>query len=228
MNLQAQKEKVGEAAVEFVASLYPDRLKLGIGTGSTAECFIRSLTVLKDRIDATVPSSVRSEALLREMDLPVMDLNAVGSLDVYIDGADEINAELEMVKGGGAALTREKIVAAASNAFVCIADETKLVDKLGSFPIPIEVIPIARSMVARELVVMGGQPVWREDTTTDNGNWLLDVHGLPVSEPLGLEQRIELIPGVVCCGIFARNAANLALIASATGIQRLEASRDIV
>ena len=143
MNLDKQKEKVGEAAVEYIATLYPDRLKLGIGTGSTAECFIRGLGRLKDRIEATVPSSSRSEALLRQLGLPVVDLNEVDLLDAYVDGADEVNAALQMVKGGGAALTREKIVAAASNEFVCIADETKLVDVLGAFPVPVEVIPMA-------------------------------------------------------------------------------------
>ena len=151
MNLDKQKEKVGEAAVEYIATMCSDRLKLGIGTGSTAECFIRGLGRLKDRIEATVPSSSRSEALLRQVGLPVVDLNEVDLLDAYVDGADEINADLQMVKGGGAALTREKIVASASNVFVCIADETKLVEMLGAFPIPVEVIPMARSLVAREL-----------------------------------------------------------------------------
>ena len=213
MNLDKQKEKVGEAAVEYIATLYPDRLKLGIGTGSTAECFIRGLGRLKDRIEATVPSSSRSEALLRQVGLPVVDLNEVDLLDAYVDGADEINADLQMVKGGGAALTREKIVAAASNEFVCIADETKLVDVLGAFPVPVEVIPMARGLVARELAKLGAQPVWREGTNTDNGNWILDLHGLSVGSPDELERQIETIPGVVCSGIFAQNAATRAFIA---------------
>jgi len=212
VDLQEQKERVGAAAVDYVESLYPDRLKLGIGTGSTAECFIRGLVRLKSRIEATVASSVRSEALLKEMGLPVVDLNQLESLDAYIDGADEINPNLEMIKGGGAALTREKIVAAASDTFVCIADETKLVEILGAFPIPIEVIPMARSAIARQLVAMGGQPVWREGVVTDNGNWILDVHGMAVEDPKSLEKHLETLPGVVCSGIFAMTHANMALL----------------
>lgn len=212
MDLQQQKERVGAAAVDYVESLYPDRLKLGIGTGSTAECFIRGLVRLKHRIEVTVASSARSEALLKELGLPVVDLNQVESLDAYIDGADEINGSLEMIKGGGAALTREKIVAAASEVFVCIADETKLVEVLGAFPIPVEVIPMARSYISREIATLGGQPVWREGVVTDNGNWVLDVHGMVVTDPEKLERHLEAIPGVVCSGIFAITPANMALL----------------
>ena len=222
MNLDKQKEKVGEAAIEYVATLYPDRLKLGIGTGSTAEYFIRGLGRLKDRIEATVPSSSRSEDLLRQMGLPVVDLNEVESLDAYVDGADEINADLQMVKGGGAALTREKIVASASNVFVCIADESKLVEMLGAFPIPVEVIPMARSLVTRELAKLGAQAIWREGTNTDNGNWILDLHGLSVGSPDELERHIETVPGVVCSGIFAQNAATRAFLAKGDGVVCLE------
>jgi ribose 5-phosphate isomerase A len=146
------------------------------------------------------------------MGLPVVELNQVESLDAYIDGADEINPNLEMIKGGGAALTREKIVASAAETFVCIADETKLVEVLGAFPIPIEVIPMARSVIARQLVALGGQPVWREGVVTDNGNWILDVHGMAVDDPESLEKHLETLPGVVCSGIFAMNPAQLALL----------------
>lgn len=222
VDLHKQKEQVGAAAVDYVERLYPDRLKLGIGTGSTAECFIRGLARLKSRIEVTVASSARSEALLKELGIPVVDLNHVESLDVYVDGADEINDNLEMIKGGGAALTREKIVAAASERFVCIADETKLVRTLGAYPVPVEVIPMARSLVARALADLNAQPVWREGVTTDNGNWILDVHGLSVDFPETLEKRIETIPGVVCCGIFAHNAASLALLAVGDEVRRLE------
>ena len=170
MDQQALKEQVAEAALERVAARHNDRLLLGIGTGTTAECFIRSLPAIRSRIEATVASSERSAALLEELGLPVMDLNSVGPLDVYVDGADEANEQLALIKGGGAALTREKIVAAASEEFICIADASKRVDVLGTFPLPVEVIPMARSHVARALVQLGGQPVWREETITDNGN----------------------------------------------------------
>ena len=221
MDVQEQKERVGAAAVDYVESLYPDRLKLGIGTGSTAECFIRGLARLRSRVEATVASSVRSEALLKEMGLPVVDLNQVESLDAYIDGADEINPNLEMIKGGGAALTREKIVASAAETFVCIADETKLVEVLGAFPIPIEVIPMARSVIARQLVALGGQPVWREGVVTDNGNWILDLHGMVVDDPESLEKHLETLPGVVCSGIFAMNPAQLALLGGGGGVTQM-------
>jgi len=162
MDQQALKELVASAAVARVAAIHSDNLVLGIGTGSTAECFIRQLVSLRGRIDVTVASSERSAELLKSLDIPVDDLNNVGELDAYIDGADEANHHLQLIKGGGAALTREKIVAAASKEFICIADESKLVGILGAFPLPVEVIPMARSYVARQLVALGGQPVWRE------------------------------------------------------------------
>ena len=223
MDLQEQKERAGAAAVDYVESLYPDRLRLGIGTGSTAECFIRGLARLKSRIEATVASSVRSEALLKEMGLPVVDLNQVESLDAYIDGADEINPNLEMIKGGGAALTREKIVAAASDTFVCIADETKFVEVLGTFPLPVEVIPMARSHVARELAKLGGQPVWREGVLTDNGNVILDVHGLQIHSAIETERQINDMTGVVCNGLFAMRPADEVLLGTPTGVLSLTA-----
>ena len=221
MDLQEQKERVGAAAVDYVENLYPDRLKLGIGTGSTAECFIRSLVRLKSRIAVTVASSERSEALLKELGLPVVDLNQVESLDAYIDGADEINNNLEMIKGGGAALTREKIVASAAEKFVCIADETKLVEVLGAFPLPVEVIPMARSYAARSLLQLGGQPVWREGVVTDNGNIILDLHGQRFTDPCGAESAINQVAGVVSNGLFARRPADLLLLATAEGVREL-------
>ena len=219
MDQQTLKEQVAESALERVSARHSDRLLLGIGTGTTAECFIRTLLAIRSRIEATVASSERSAVLLRELDLPVMDLNSVGPLDVYIDGADEATAQLALIKGGGAALTREKIVAAASEEFICIADASKRVDVLGAFPLPVEVIPMARSHVARALAQLGGQPVWREDTITDNGNLILDVHGLHISNPVEIETRINQIVGVVCNGLFAHRPADVLLLGTPAGVE---------
>ena len=221
MDQQQLKDQVAAAAIEQVAALEGDDLVLGIGTGSTAECFIRRLPALAARIDTTVASSERSAALLKELGLPVSDLNSVGELDVYVDGADEANHHLQLIKGGGAALTREKIVAATAARFICIADESKLVGTLGEFPLPIEVIPMARSHVARELVKLGGQPVWREGVVTDNGNIILDVHGLKIAEAIKLEQDIDHIAGVVCNGLFALRPADLLLLGTPDGVRTL-------
>jgi ribose 5-phosphate isomerase A len=218
---QLLKEKVAEAAFERVAAEHNDRLLLGIGTGTTAECFIRLLPQLKSRIEATVASSERSAALLSELDLPVVDLNSVGPLDVYVDGADEANSQLHLIKGGGAALTREKIVAAASRQFICIADESKRVETLGAFPLPVEVIPMARSHVARALVKLGGQPVWREGVITDNGNMILDVHGLSIMDARQLETAINQVTGVVCNGLFANRAADVLLLGTSQGVKEV-------
>jgi ribose 5-phosphate isomerase A len=215
------KEKVAEAAFQRVAAEHNDRLLLGIGTGTTAECFIRLLPQLKSRIEATVASSERSAALLSELDLPVVDLNSVGPLDVYVDGADEANSQLHLIKGGGAALTREKIVAAASRQFICIADESKRVETLGAFPLPVEVIPMARSHVARALVKLGGQPVWREGVITDNGNMILDVHGLSIVDARQLETAINQVTGVVCNGLFANRAADVLLLGTSQGVKEV-------
>jgi len=223
MDQQALKESVAAAAIERVAAIDNDRLVLGIGTGSTAECFIRQLTALRPRIETTVASSERSAALLAELGIPVDDLNSVGPLDAYIDGADESNEHLQLIKGGGAALTREKIVAAASELFICIADESKLVATLGAFPLPIEVIPMARSYVARELVALGGQPVWREGVVTDNGNLILDVHGLKINQAIALEERIDHITGVVASGLFALRPADVLLLGTQGGVKTLTA-----
>ena len=221
MDQQTLKEAVAAAALERVKALPGDRLALGIGTGSTAECFIRLLPALQGRIKVTVSSSERSEAMLAELGLPVVDLNTVAGLDAYIDGADETNSELQLIKGGGAALTREKIVAAAADVFICIADVSKRVATLGAFPLPVEVIPMARGLVARELSKLGGEPIWREGVVTDNGNVILDVHGLVIDRPAELEDRINQITGVVCSGLFARRPADLVLLGTPEGVQVL-------
>ena len=221
MDQQALKELVASAAVARVAAIHSDNLVLGIGTGSTAECFIRQLVILRGRIDVTVASSERSAELLKSLDIPVDDLNNVGELDAYIDGADEANHHLQLIKGGGAALTREKIVAAASKEFICIADESKLVGILGAFPLPVEVIPMARSYVARQLVALGGQPVWREGTVTDNGNVILDVYGLQIAQAMNLEERIDHIAGVVSSGLFALRPADVLLLGTGDGVRTI-------
>ena len=221
MDQQALKELVASAAVARVAAINSDNLVLGIGTGSTAECFIRQLVSLRGRIDVTVASSERSAELLKSLNIPVDDLNNVGELDAYIDGADEANHHLQLIKGGGAALTREKIVAAASKEFICIADESKLVGTLGTFPLPVEVIPMARSYVARQLVALGGQPVWREGTVTDNGNVILDVYGLQIAQAMSLEERIDHIAGVVSSGLFALRPADVLLLGTGDGVRTI-------
>ena len=219
MDQQVLKEQVAEAALERVAARHSDRLLLGIGTGTTAECFIRTLPAIRSRIEATVASSERSATLLEALGLPVMDLNSVGPLDVYVDGADEANAQLALIKGGGAALTREKIVAAASEEFICIADASKRVDVLGAFPLPVEVIPMARSHVARELFRLGGQPVWREGVITDNHNLILDIHGMAIDDAVAMEARINQIAGVVCNGLFALRPADVLLVGTSQGVE---------
>ena len=225
MSANAFKEIAANAAIDFIRADNCDKLLVGIGTGSTAECFIRQLPVLRSRIAPTVASSVRSEALLTEQEIPVIDLNsAAGPLDIYIDGADEITAELHMIKGGGAALTREKVIAAASRFFVCIADDSKLVSELGAFPLPIEVIPMARQYVADALREMGGSPVWRQGVSTDNGNVILDVHDLDCSKALELETTINQITGVVTSGLFAHRPADIALLGGESGVQTLSRS----
>ena len=195
---------------------------IGVGTGSTVNHFIDALATIKGRIEGAVSSSEASTERMKGHGIPVYDLNAVGELTLYVDGADESNARLQLIKGGGGALTREKIVAAASRRFVCIADETKLVDVLGRFPLPVEVIPMARSYVARELVKLGGTPVWREGFVTDNGNLILDVQGLEILEPDKLEQQINNIAGVVTVGIFALRPADVLILGTPDGPRTLE------
>ncbi len=203
----------------------PDNAIIGVGTGSTVNFFIDELIKVRDRIKGAVSSSDASTARLKAGGIEVMALNDAGTLAVYVDGADEVTKHLAMIKGGGAALTREKIVAGASTKFVCVADQTKLVEVLGKFPLPVEVIPMARSYVARELVKLGGHPDWRmkdgQAVVTDNGNWILDVHGLSIVNPPLLETEINQIPGVVTNGIFARRGADVLLLASANGVQTL-------
>ena len=217
------KQQVAEAAIERVSRHPDDQLVLGIGTGSTAEWFIKGLERLRHRIDVTVSSSERSAALLHDMGFIVCDLNAVPRVDLYVDGADEANDRLQLIKGGGAALTREKIIAAASERFICIADESKKVEVLGAFPLPVEVIPMARSFVARELAKLGGQPVWRENVVTDNGNVILDVHGLEIHDPLETERQINDMTGVVCNGLFAMRPADELLLGTPDGVMSVTA-----
>ncbi len=217
MSQEQWKREVGEAAVDYVR----EDSVLGVGTGSTVNAFIDALGQSGKRIEAAVSSSEATSERLRALGIDVVDLNQAGSLDLYIDGADEFDGHRRLIKGGGAALTREKIVAEASNRFVCIADETKQVRVLGRFPLPVEVIPMARSLVARKLVGLGGQPEWREGLVTDNGNLILDVHNLDLVDPLAMEQAINNLPGVVTCGIFARRPADVILIAGTEGLRTL-------
>lgn len=208
------KRAVAKAAIRFV----PDGKIVGVGTGSTADLFIDELAAVKDRIIGAVTSSERSGQRLAAHGIRLFDLNDVEDLPVYIDGADEIDGSFAMIKGGGAALTREKIVAAVARQFVCIADESKRVDVLGRFPLPVEVIPMARSYVARRLAELGGQPKWREGVVTDNGNVILDVHGLRITDPVGLETAIDGIVGVVTNGLFARRGADVLLLGTTDGV----------
>ena len=221
MDSNTLKLAAAQAAIAYV----PIDTVIGVGTGSTVNFFIAELAKISHRIKAAVSSSEASSELLRQAKIEVVTLNDAGILSVYVDGADEITPALAMIKGGGGALTREKIVAAASDKFVCIADQSKLVDVLGKFPLPVEVIPMARSYVARELVKLGGHPEWRmkddRGVVTDNGNWILDVHGLVITSPMELESTINQIAGVVTNGLFARRGADVALLASASGVQTL-------
>lgn len=194
---------------------------IGVGTGSTVNHFIDALASIRTRIEGTVSSSEASTARLKKLGIPVLDLNSTGDLDVYVDGADEATRHLQLIKGGGGALTREKIVAAASRRFICIADDSKLVDILGEFPLPIEVIPMARSLVARKLTALGGRPELRAGFTTDNGNVILDVHNLKIMEPAKLESQINDIPGVVTCGLFALRPADVLLLGGDDGVKKI-------
>ena len=214
----ARKQAAAAAALGFLR----DGMTVGVGTGSTVNHFIVALAAWRDRIAGAVSTSEATTRLLRGAGIEVVDLNAAGSLELYVDGADEATRHLHLIKGGGGALTREKIVAAASDRFVCIIDDSKLVDVLGRFPLPVEVIPMARSLVARQLLRLGGQPVWREGFVTDNGNAILDVHNLEILDPPALETEINQIPGVVTVGLFARRPADVLLVAGATGVERIE------
>jgi ribose 5-phosphate isomerase A len=217
MNQDLNKQRAAEAALGYVR----DGEVVGVGTGSTVNFFIDALATPGRRIAGAVSSSEASTRRLRAHGIEVLDLNAVGELGVYVDGADEATRALELIKGGGGALTREKIIAAASRRFVCIVDEQKLVDRLGRFPLPVEVIPMARSLVARELARMGGKPVPREGFVTDNGNLILDVHGLDIPDPAALETSINQVTGVVTVGLFARRPADVLLVGTGTGVVTL-------
>ena len=218
MNQDEMKKLAAKAAVEYVEGGI-----IGVGTGSTVNHFIDFLAEIKHKIEGAVSSSEASTQRMKDHGIEVLDLNSVGEMELYVDGADESNHNLQLIKGGGGALTREKIVAAASKRFVCIADGSKLVDVLGKFPLPVEVIPMARSYVARQLVKLGGTPVWREGFVTDNGNLILDVQDLEITDPKGLEQTINNLAGVVTCGIFALRPADVLILGSAEGPRILTA-----
>lgn len=219
-NSDALKKAAAKAAMQYIE----DGTVVGVGTGSTVNFFIDALAERKYDIEGAVSSSDASTERLKSHGIEVFDLNSVGDIPVYIDGADEINEHGQMIKGGGGALTREKIVAAGARQFICVADENKLVDRLGQFPVPVEVIPMARSYVGREIVKLGGDPVWRQDFTTDNGNWILDVHNFDIMEPMKLETQLNNIVGVVTNGLFAQRGADIALIAREDGVQTLKIS----
>jgi ribose 5-phosphate isomerase A len=212
------KKQAAEAALKYVE---PNTI-VGVGTGSTVNFFIDALATMKNDIEGAVSSSEESTKRLKAHGIEVIELNNVGNLPVYIDGADEIDEHLRMVKGGGGALTREKIIAAVADKFICIADESKVVGRLGNFPVPVEVIPMARSYVAREIVKLGGDPVWRQGFTTDNGNVILDIHNFDILDPVQLEQQLNSIVGVVTNGLFAKRGANVAIIASPAGLKFME------
>ncbi len=215
------KQAVAQAAIRYVAENVPAGSIVGVGTGSTANCFIDALVQIKDRVGATVASSEATKKRLEGHGFMVLDLNAVTSLPVYVDGADEITHSLEMLKGGGGALTREKIVAAVADRFVCVCDASKLVATLGTFPLPIEVIPMAQAYVAREIVKLGGQPKFRDGFITDNGNVILDVHGLAIDAPVAMEATLNAIVGVVTNGLFARRGADVLLLGTPAGVRQM-------
>ena len=220
MSQNTKKQHAAREALKYVE----ENAILGVGTGSTVNFCIDGLEEIRSRIRGAVSSSQASTARLQKMGIPVLDLNEVDHFDIYVDGADEINPSLEMIKGGGAALTREKIVAAVARKFVCIVDDSKTVDVLGTFPLPVEVIPMAREYVARELKKLGGNPVWRKDCVTDNGNQILDVHDLRIENPGELEKAINAIPGVVTVGIFSKRGADVLIVGTEDGVRVSEKS----
>ncbi|WP_454689537.1 ribose-5-phosphate isomerase RpiA [Achromobacter aloeverae] len=224
LSQQELKQQAADAALEIVEQLAGPGVVIGVGTGSTADLFIDGLARFKGRVRGAVASSERSAKRLQGHGLTVFDLNDIDRMPVYIDGADEIDARLHMIKGGGGAQTREKIVASVADRFVCIADESKLVERLGAFPLPVEVIPMAVAAVSRTLAKLGGRPAVRQGFTTDNGNVILDVSGLVITDAPVLELEINNIPGVVTCGLFSRPGADLALLATQNGIRRLSRS----
>ena len=213
MSQNEGKRLSGEAAAKFIE----EGTVVGVGTGSTVAYFIDALARMKHQIEGAVSSSEQSSALLKKHGIPILDLNSTGPLSLYVDGADECDTHNRLIKGGGGALTREKIIAATSKKFVCIIDASKEVKLLGKFPLPIEVIPMARSYVARQIVALGGQPVWRDGVVTDNGNWVLDVYNWQIVDPVGMEAELNQITGVVCVGLFAKRAADIVIV---DGVQR--------
>ncbi len=215
------KQAVAKAAVDYIAPRLESDSIVGVGTGSTANFFIDMLASLKQEFDGAVASSEATAERLKSHGIPVYDLNSAGELEFYVDGADETNDRLELIKGGGGALTREKIVAEVAKTFICIADESKKVKVLGSFPLPVEVIPMARSHVGREIVKLGGDPVYREGFVTDNGNIILDIHNLDISRPIQIEEKLNNIVGVVTNGLFARRPADLLLLGTSDGVQSI-------
>jgi ribose 5-phosphate isomerase A len=217
---KTQQELKREVAAAALRLVQPGRV-LGVGTGSTVDLFIDALAAAKLDVKQAVSSSERSTAKLKALGIEVLDLNDVDDLPVYVDGADEIDAGMHMIKGGGAALTREKVIAAVAKTFVCIADASKRVEVLGRFPLPVEVIPMARAHVVRELARLGGRPVWRQGTVTDNGNVILDVHGLSITDPVATEERINAIVGVVTNGLFAARGADVLLLGEPGGVREL-------
>jgi ribose 5-phosphate isomerase A len=218
MNQDELKKAVAHAAYIRVSSQLKHDSIIGVGTGSTANFFIDELAALRYDLQATVASSEASAERLRSHDIPVVNLNSVAGVDIYVDGADETNEHLQLIKGGGAALTREKIVAATAREFICIADASKKVDILGKFPLPVEVVPMARSHVAREIVKLGGDPIWREGVVTDNGNWILDIHNLEIMDARKLETQLNMITGVVANGLFALRPADVLLLGTGSGV----------
>lgn len=221
MTRDEMKQAAARAALTYVTA----EDVIGVGSGSTANFFIAELAPIRHRFEGAVASSEATAQRLKQLGIPVLDLNSVKDLPVYVDGADEITRHFAMIKGGGGALTREKIVAAVARKFVCIADETKLVDVLGKFPLPVEVIPMARSYVAHELVKLGGQPAWRQGFVTDNGNAILDVHNLEILKPVELETSLNQIAGVVTNGLFARRGADVLVLGTSRGVETLSAPR---
>ena len=215
------KKAVAKAAIDYIAPRLERDSVIGVGTGSTANFFIDMLAEHKNEFDGAVASSEATAERLKSHGIPVYDLNSAGELEFYVDGADETNERLELIKGGGAALTREKIVAAVAKTFICIADDSKMVGILGSFPLPVEVIPMARSHVGREIVKLGGDPVYREGVVTDNGNIIIDVHNMDISQPIRVEEQLNNVVGVVTNGLFARRRADLLLLGTKDGVKTI-------
>lgn len=221
MNQDTLKQTVAQAALDYITPHLEKGSVIGVGTGSTANCFIDLLATVRDDFDGAVASSEATAERLKSHGIPVYDLNNVATLEFYIDGADETNERLELIKGGGGALTREKIVAAVAKTFICIADESKKVDILGDYPLPVEVLPIARSHVGRQIVALGGDPVYRDGFTTDNGNIIIDIHNLDISRPIKVEEKLNNVVGIVTNGLFARRPADVLLLGTSEGVKKI-------